>query len=60
MKKIIKARWFHVLLQIVLQIINKKYGLDVPPEILAIPSALYIGAKTVTDWSENNHNLYQP
>jgi len=60
MKKIIKSRWFHVLLQILLQIVNKKYGLEVPPEILALPSALYIGAKTVTDLSENKHNLYQP
>lgn len=58
MKKIFKSRWFHTLLQIVLQIVNKKYSLDIPPEILALPTALYVAGKTVTDCSENKNKTY--
>jgi len=59
MKKIVKSRWFQILLQIALQILNKKYGLDVPPEILALPTALYVAGKTITDISENKYNIYK-
>jgi len=52
MRKILKSRWFHIALQILLQILNKKCGLEVSPEMLALPTALYVAGKTVTDCVE--------
>jgi hypothetical protein len=48
-----KRRWVQLLISLGLAAANSKYNLGIPPEMIGIPTSVYIAGKTITDIYES-------